>query len=159
MALSHLCPMDSVHKSTWTLLERPDEALDALMGPERTHLTMTRRVKQEGHGSLPPASGSAGRPRLPDAGHPRRLTGTQPRPGSGQPVSGQAEAGQGTRTEVQFPCRAGSNTGLWHINERSGNCVEKNCCTPIDKAQKSLGYSTHPQAWYLTCYLGFLPVW
>ena len=94
----------------------------------------------------------------PPQAHPRRLTGTQPRPGSGQPVIGQAEARQGTRTEVQFPCRAGSNTGLWHINERSGNFVEKNCCTPIDKAQKSLGYSTHPQAWYLTCYLGFLPV-
>ena len=74
MALSHLCPVDSVHKSTWTLLERPGEAQDTLMGPEHTHLTMTRTVKQEGHGSLPPASGSAGRPRLPDAGHPHRVT-------------------------------------------------------------------------------------
>lgn len=53
MALSHLCPMESVHRSTWTLLERAGEGQeDPLMGPERNGLW---NGKDTAH-CLPPAT-------------------------------------------------------------------------------------------------------
>lgn len=162
MALSHLCPMDSVHRSTWILLEKagkhrrtPWWALsrtDHEMG--RTRLTAC---------SLPlcwqAPTARLGSPGGSRQGHPRRVTGTQPRPRSGQPVSSQAETPQGTRMEA-IPLQGWQPhwpmAHQWTIWKLYG----KKCCTPpTNKVQKSLGHFTHPQAWDLTCYLRLLPVW
>lgn len=101
-------------------------------------------MKWEGHGSLPAASRSAGRPRLPDSGHqegPGRVIPAGSRAHSPAPAQDSLWAARLRHPRElgwrQFPCRAGSHTGLWHINEPSGNFMEKSAALLLPTKCKS----------------------